>query len=229
MPLPIPILIWAGVAALFGGGATAVALNWDDILIYFKGKKVVVLGARHVGKSHLIQFLTTGSIPVGYEPTVLYEKTKASRFNIEDLELMIKAGKDVTGAVDGYREWKRLSDEADIVFYLYRADFVKIGNPDTLNRITADLKHISTWLESRSPHPLFFMVGTHCDLDPEYYQLLAEKRGDKYFDEFKKLPVIKEAIIRMGGGQKTEIVLGSMKSVEETQALVFQILKWIQK
>jgi hypothetical protein len=58
----VPVVI--GLAALFTGGM--VYLNWDKIVIALSGKQVAVLGARQVGKTHLIEFLTTGSIPAGY-------------------------------------------------------------------------------------------------------------------------------------------------------------------
>ncbi len=59
MAIWIPILI--GLGLLIGG--TAIALSWDDIVISLKGKKLAVLGARGVGKTHLLKFLSTGSIP----------------------------------------------------------------------------------------------------------------------------------------------------------------------
>jgi len=50
-------LIVLGVVALLG---TTTALNWDGIMLMLKGKRVSVLGARGVGKTHLVQFLSKG-------------------------------------------------------------------------------------------------------------------------------------------------------------------------
>jgi hypothetical protein len=99
-------------------GAVAVALKWDDIVAALRGKRLAVLGARGVGKTHLIEFLTKGLIPTEYTQTVAPTKTASRRFELKDLDLKIKETIDVPGDKSAYAVWKKLHDEAHVVFYL---------------------------------------------------------------------------------------------------------------
>ncbi len=85
---------------------------------------------------------------------------------------------DVSGAKDAYAEWKSLHDEADMVFYLLRADRLIAEDSEVENRVRDDLRHIGTWLQARSPRPRFFIIGTHCDFDHEFITLKDDRMGD---------------------------------------------------
>lgn len=221
MPIFIPIVI-AVVAALAAAG-TAVALNWDKIVIALQGNRLAVLGARGVGKTHLIKFLTTGSIPAEYKQTIRPEKASSRRFQLRDLNLKVKDTRDLSGSDDAYAEWKNLHNEADIVLYLLRVDKVMSGDTQTEARVRKDMKHIGAWLKERTQRPHFFIIGTHCDLtDPDLTKLPEDKVGE-YVDRVRRLPIIKEAVLRGGGAQNTKVVLGSMKSLPETEALVYRL------
>ncbi len=65
--MPVDLLVWIVIAAVSALAGTTIALNWDNILIALKGKKLAVLGARGVGKTHIIKFLSSGSIPAEYK------------------------------------------------------------------------------------------------------------------------------------------------------------------
>ncbi len=117
---------------------------------------------------------------------------------------------------------KKVREEADVVLYLLRADRLIAGDADVEGRVRDDLRHIGGWLEARASRPKFFIVGTHCDLDTEFANLSADKAGD-YVDSFRKLPIVTELVARGGGAQQVKVVLGSMKSVADTEALVYQI------
>jgi hypothetical protein len=90
-----------------------------------------------------------------------------------------------------------------------------------------DLKHIGDWLNARPDRPLFFIIGTHCDLDSEFASLTADKSGD-YLDKFRKLPIVMELVARGGGAQKAKVVLGSMKTIHDTEALVYQLFMQVK-
>ena len=196
---------------------------WDEIIVFFGGKKLAILGARGVGKTHLIRFLSTGEIPTEYKQTVAPEKYKGRRFKLETLDLKIKANLDVSGAQAAYAEWKTLYSQADIIFYLFKADMLLSGDAKSEERVRADLRHINTWRQnSRKPRQIF-LVGTHCDNDPNY-SAYSLRFGD-YVDKFHKLPIVAEMRGYAGGGADAKVVLGSMKSLDETQALVLQIFK----
>src|SRR4051812_38292644 len=89
MPVPVVVfwIIAGGISLLLG---TTVAVKWDDIVVALKGKSLAVLGARGVGKTHLITFLTSGSIPAEYKQTVAPEKMTARRFHLKELDLRLR-------------------------------------------------------------------------------------------------------------------------------------------
>ncbi len=222
MPIPVIVAVWivAGVTTLLVG--TTIAVKWDDILIRLKGKRLAVLGARGVGKTHFVKFLTTGSIPSEYKQTVAPEKASARRIQLKELDLKVKDMLDVSGDKSAYSEWKELHDQADIVFYVLRADQLIAGDHDVEIRVRDDLRHISGWLEARKQRPRFFIIGTHCDFDAEFRSTSPDKIGD-YVDKFRRLPIVAELVARAGGAQQAKVVLGSMKTVQDTEALVYQV------
>lgn len=103
MPIPIVVLIVAGIIVAVTG-TTITVVKWDKILIALKGKRLAVLGARAVGKTHLVRFLTSGSIPSEYKQTVAPEKASSRRFSLKELDLRIKDTLDISEAVQP-RSW----------------------------------------------------------------------------------------------------------------------------
>lgn len=132
----------------------------------------------------------------------------------------------LSGDKAAYAEWKELHDKADVVLYLMRADLLIAGDPGTETRVRDDLKHIGDWLESRNPRPRFFFIGTHCDLDPEFSGLTHDRVGD-YVDRFRRLPIVAEMVARAGGAQAAKVVIGSMKTIPDTEALVYQLFRQV--
>ncbi|MEH8197309.1 GTPase domain-containing protein [Aeromonas allosaccharophila] len=197
MPLPI-VAVWIAVAVVTVLTGTTIAVKWDEIQVKLKGKRLAVLGSRGVGKTHLVKFLSTGSIPAEYKQTVAPEKASSRRFQLQELDLKLKDSLDVSGDKAAYGQWKELHDQADIVFYLLRADQLIAGDRDVEERVRNDLKHIGEWLMARNPHPSFFIIGTHCDLDAEFRSTSANKIGD-YVDKFRRLPIVHELVARAGG------------------------------
>ncbi|RSF08858.1 GTPase domain-containing protein [Achromobacter aegrifaciens] len=224
MVLPL-IFVAIGVVSLLAG--TTIALTWDEIVLLFKGKRIAVFGARGVGKTRFVKFLTTGSIPAEYKQTIAPEKAPSRRFELGDLDLNVKESLDVSGDKAAYGEWKKQHDQADIVFYLLRADRLIVGDRNVENRVLDDLKHIGDWLKSRAPSPQFFIVGTHCDLDAEFSRTSANNAGD-YVDKFRQLPVVKELVKRAGGTQQAQVVLGSMQNAPDTEALMYQVFMQVK-
>lgn len=233
--MPLPIVIWVGIGIVTLLCGTTIAVKWDQIVIALKGKQLAVLGARGVGKTHLITFLTSGSIPSEYKQTVTPGKASSRRFQLKDLDLKIKDLLDVAGSKDAYGEWNKLvlgqsagpkgsppkAEPADVIFYLLRADRIIAGDAVVEARVRDDLRHIGSWLEDLPSRPLFFIIGTHCDFDADFANLPADKLGD-YVDRFRKLPIVAELVAWGGGSQRVQVVLGSMKTLEATEALVYQ-------
>lgn len=221
--MPFPLAVWIVVASisLLSAGA-AVVLNWDDIVSKLKGRRLAVLGARGVGKTQLIKFLTTGTIPTEYKQTVAPQKNAERRFKLKELNLKIQETLDISGDKAAYAEWKELHDKADLVLYLLRADRLIAGDKEVETRVRDDLRHIGGWRESREPNSRLFIVGTHCDRDAEFVKLSADKRGE-FTDKFHKLPVVSELLARAGGAHNVKVVLGSMKTIQNTEELVYEI------
>ena len=225
MPFWIPIIIVVAIAL----AATTIVLNWDEIVIRWKGKKIAILGARGVGKTTLISFLTTGCIPESSKQTTRSEKAKGRRFSLRELDLKIKDTRDLPGGPDAYAEWKELFDEADVVFYLLRIDKLVESDAEAENRVRRDMKQIEMWLKDQASLPrLFFIIGTHGDLANPDLTTLPENEQGNYQDRIRALPIIQECVQRAGGSHNTKVVLGSMKSKEETEALVFGIFSQVE-
>ena len=85
-----------------------------------QGKKLAVLGEQKVGKTCLIDFLTTGSLPRKYEPDSFAREVQGRRFKLRDLKLNIPSLKHLPGSADDYAQWEEVTNEADIVLYLFR-------------------------------------------------------------------------------------------------------------
>src|SRR5262249_21203756 len=100
--MPLPVLIWIGIGVVSLLVGTTIAVKWDDIVVALKGKKLAVLGARGVGKTHLITFLSSGSIPAEYKQTIAPQKASSRRFQLKDLDLKMKDTLDVSGDKAAY-------------------------------------------------------------------------------------------------------------------------------
>ena len=221
MPLPLLVPVTSLLIAVIFG--TVIVIKWDTLLIMLKGKRLAVLGARGVGKTHLVKFLTTGSLPDTYKQTLGTEKVSGNRFPLKDLDLTLKETFDVAGGDDAYSEWAALVKQADVVFYLLRADRVIAGDSTIEARIKRDMPQIKRWLKNQNPCPRFFIIGTHCDLDHEYTITPDDKRGD-YQDKFRVLLDQKQL-----ADQCDKVFLGSLKTIHDTENLVFRIFYDIQK
>jgi GTPase SAR1 family protein len=127
----IEIIVIATLAALAGG----TALNWNRVIIAVKGKKLAVLGARAVGKTHLLTFLRSGEIPTEYKQTATAQKVPSERRQLKDLELILKETLDLPGGQRHYREWKQLYRESDLVLYLFRVDKIVARDREIEERI----------------------------------------------------------------------------------------------
>ena len=227
--MPFPIIIAVVIVLAATAATAAIVLNWDKIVTQLKGKKIAILGARGVGKTTLISFLTTGCIPESSKQTIRTEKAKGRRFSLRDLDLKIKDTRDLPGGPDAYAEWKELFDEADVVFYLLRIDKLVESDAEAENRVRRDMKQIEMWLKDQSSLPrLFFIIGTYGDLANPDLTTLPENEQGNYQDEIRALPIIQECVQRAGGSHNTKVVLGSMKSKGETEALVFGIFSQVE-
>lgn len=227
MPLPI-LLVW--VAILLGSAAVgaAVGIALEALEKAIKGKRLAILGARGVGKTHLSTFLSSGSIPSEYIQTLDPEKTQGRRFDLRNLDIIIKGGLDLPGGADALGAWKQHFDDAHVVLYLFRVDEILANNEAAIRRVRSDMEQIGSWLRERkkttNSRPPFFLIGTHCDKDPEFNNLTKDTVGS-YEDKFKASEFLRNIVSHAGGMQETKIVLGSMLTQEGTEVLVHRFFK----
>ncbi|OQY47269.1 MAG: hypothetical protein B6242_05355 [Anaerolineaceae bacterium 4572_78] len=73
MPVIPVIVYWIVGGIITAAGGYGIYSKWEDLVHWWKGKRIAVIGARETGKTHLIKFLLIGSIPVEYEQDVLHK------------------------------------------------------------------------------------------------------------------------------------------------------------
>ena len=213
MAIWVPILLVIGGAALLGLG----------ILADIKGYKLAVLGARRVGKTVLIEFLTKGTLSKEYVKTGRPQKTDSRRFKLKNLALKIKESIDTPGHENFYFQWKNIAEDADIVMYLLRVDLLMKGDRDNEERVRRDISHIAEWLrENKKKYPLF-IIGTYCDQTvPDFTKLSKNKQVD-YVDERRRMHIFRDVELLSGGAQQVRFVFGSLKSEDATENLVYEV------
>jgi GTPase SAR1 family protein len=217
--------IISGIGAFLGSAITGAWFKRDDLFITINGKKIAVLGARNTGKTTLFNYITTGTLTEKYNQTVIPEETKKRRFKLHGRDIKIKKSRDVGGSKDDYRQWKAQLVESDLVFYLVRADKLFNKDLDMEKRIEDDLHQIRLWIqESKSP-PVVLIIGTHCDLDPNFKSIESNNRGD-YVDRFKQLPSVRNMTLLASDAR---MVLGSLKNEQLADDLISQIFQQVLK
>ncbi len=232
MPI-IPIYIAAAGAAV-GVAAVAAALTIRGLKKKLKDKTFAVLGESTVGKTCLIDFLTTGSIPRKYKADLYAKEVSGRRFQLRELELNISPLKHLPGFPDVYPDWKEVVTEADIVLYLLRVDKLMASHEPTENRVQKDIGQIKRWLDELEKEdkpkkwPLF-IIGTYCDLtDPDFTTLPKNETGS-YVEKVLNMPIFQKIEKLGGGGSKVRFLFGSLKALDTTEDLVYQLIYRINK
>ncbi len=216
---------WIAGGAIAVVSGYAIYRNWRKIVSLLKGKKVAVLGAQGVGKTHLITFLTSGVITEDYIQTLAPTAVRGRKFDLRELSLRLRETIDVPGGQVAYGVWKDLFDDADLVFYLFRVDKIKSGNPDTIRRIQQDTKQIRQWIDEKKRNPpTVIAIGTFCDFDPEYRNLTLSTKGN-YQESFLRLDVIKQVVRNINAEWW---VLGSMENRINTEDLAYRLFNTIK-
>ncbi|NJN24022.1 MAG: GTPase domain-containing protein [Acaryochloridaceae cyanobacterium RL_2_7] len=226
MPLPlIPIFIALAVGGVAGG---AVASNWENITYALKGKKIAVLGARAVGKTTLLKYLEKGILIERYKQTLDKQEVERTRIKLGDLDIRLKKTDDVSGDKAAYGVWKKLFEEADLIFYIVRTDMLLRHDSSTEKRAEDDLRQIQGWIKECSTEKQFFIVGNHWDTDPDFKNLTSSQMGD-YVDRFRALPVVKKMTQLAGGTATVKIALGSLATERDSDTLITTIFRQVEK
>ena len=225
------IILYAiyAILAVIGAilGYQLVKLGWEALRQKLRGKRIAVLGEHAVGKTKLIEFLTTGTFSPEYIETAEPTKEAGRKFQLRDLELKIDDIIDFSGGEEWYPLWEQQFKKADIVFYLFKANEYFSGNKQTQNRVHQDLGQIDIWFrENKNHNPIYFLVGTHCDLIPGYSENASKSNARARFnEELLKYPIAKELKLHVDA---TRIKLGSTLNPENAEELVYRLFHQIE-
>ena len=226
--MPIPVI---PIIAVISAVLAAVAIR--ALKKSLKGRTLAVLGEQEVGKTYLIDFLTTGSIPRKYEPDLYAREVSGRRFQLGELKLNIPPLKHLPGSAADYDQWKGVVIEADIVLYLLRVDQLMASHKPTENRVKKDIRQIKRWLDKleeedkRKKYPLF-IIGTHCDLTDPDFTTLPKDQTESYVDKVRYMPIFQRIELLGGGGSKVRFVFGSLKTPDTTEDLVYRLFYQIR-
>ncbi|MDO9552942.1 hypothetical protein [Rhodonellum sp.] len=218
MPIPflIPIII-VGVSTV--AGLFTVAAYWDDLIIFFKGKNIAILGSIETGKSTMHTYLREGEVIVTHNSTKKVNVSK-NRFKLGELEINIKEGIDISGQRDYMSDWKNVFKTSDICFYMF--DTYKIYNNDLdyIEKIYFHLTHINNWKEELNINPKIIMIGGFSDKIPEFNQL--NESNVQEFEEKIRVK-IKPAFLQ-GSISPSNIFIGSLATKVSIEKLLRDVL-----
>lgn len=211
-----------------------------DVVSILKGKKIAVLGARATGKTTLLNYISFGILLERYKQTIIPEEINLRLSKLSDeLDIHLKKTTDVGGGKDDYPEWKKLFIDSNLVLYLVRADKLFQQDEKTKERVIEDAHQFYQWVKeirSRKKNyyklekisKQFFIIGTHCDRDPNFLQLRDDNAGN-YKEQFGNLEAVSEMIQALGGKRKVKVVLGSFENTDNADKLIKQIFRQVKK
>ena len=217
----LPLFFWfllPLLGGLVGGGlaAAVVAIGESRSRI---AKRVTILGERASGKTTFHHFLTTGQVYMGEYKQTSREKTAKNLLKLKDLELIVNESVDIGGAEVMRGQWEKLINESDVICYLIRGDKVFEGDRKYIDLIK---EHISQILNTekavqnsnteKAVQKLYLLI-TFLDIIPQYSE--DADMVKKQIDETLKISVFKKG---------TKAIYGSLKTQEETEQLVYELI-----
>lgn len=197
---------------------------WDAVVRLFKGKRIVILGERGVGKTVLRRFLSTGEFISEYRQTLVPETHPARSFNLEDLKLHVDAGLDVPGGEDQHKVWKDLFASAHYCFYMVRGDLLLAGHGETKERFELDIDLLSAWKKQYSGIKVALLV-TWMDNVPDYAASKPSTVGT-FEDRVKAGPLSAQMKnLGLSGAHVVFCTLASRKGAEAAVKRVFNAMR----
>lgn len=142
----------------------------ESIRIFFSGKKIAILGTIETGKTTMHKFLRDGEVVTDHIATRRQIDVEKSVFKVDNHELLIKKGKDISGQRTFVSEWKTLYIDCDICFYMFNASKVYANDKEHLEEIYANIAQFGEWNNELKKKPQVFMIGSHADMIKEYQE-----------------------------------------------------------
>ena len=208
----LPLIFWflaPLLGGLVGGGLVAAVVAIGESLSRI-AKRFTILGEKASGKTTLHHFLTTGQVYMGEYKQTFREKTAKNLLKLKDLELIVNESVDIGGAEVMRGQWEKLINESDVICYLIRGDKVFEGDRKYIDLIKA---HISQILDTKKPEQKLYVLLTLLDIIPQYSE--DAEMVKKQIDETLKTSVFKKG---------TKAIYGSLKTQEETEQLVCELI-----
>lgn len=222
MPLPLVVIPIVAVAiATLGSGVIFAAI--PKIWKILDKNTVAILGAPQTGKTALIRLLRDVDDPDAGLPASAAGENRG-RFQLE-----IK-GKTVDFAVPldvpnmnglNVGEWKESFDDADHVWYLFRADLVASGDAGTTQMVKTHVALFKKWIDARpGSAPKILLVGTWAD--EHHDRSLSLSQVAKKVEDTN---VIKFGSAQLGGAP---VVVGSLATSRDADRLLKGIKSRLQ-
>ncbi|MEJ1922510.1 hypothetical protein [Microbacterium sp. KHB019] len=221
MPLPLVIPIIAVAAAALAGTAIFAAI--PKIWKILDKNTVAILGAPQTGKTALIRLLRDVDAPDdGLPSAVSGEDRGRFRLEVKDKAVDFAVPRDLPGS-DGLNvaEWKDAFDDADHVWYLFRADLVAQDDAATVQLLRTHFALLRKWLSAKpGSGPKILLVGTWADEHSDY-----ARHASRVAEKVMKAGVIKIGSVQLGG---SPVVVGSLATSRDADRLLKGIKSRLQ-
>lgn len=217
----LPLFFWfllPLLGGLVGGGLAAAVVAIGESLSRI-AKRFTILGERASGKTTLHHFLTTGQVYMGEYKQTSREKTAKNLLKLKDLELIVNESVDIGGGEFMRDQWEKLINESDVICYLIRGDKVFEGDRKYIDLIKAHISQILNTEKAvqnsnteKAVQKLYLLI-TFLDTIPQYSE--DADMVKRQIDETLKTSAFKKG---------TKAIYGSLKTQEETERLVYELI-----
>ncbi len=221
-----PLLAWGAVAVSSLLISYFFYEKWDDIVKYFDGKKIVILGQRASGKTTLLHFLLNGTIPEKPGATIGVENVSVDSKSLKELNLEVTLSntqKDFSGCNGSYESWKTGAANADLLVYLFRIDEWILNTDQVEAYIRRDINNIMQ--SDIKKDVAFFLIGTHLDLLNEI-EFNDSQEEEQFKQEIINEPFFKGIQNQFSNNEcRTFVHMGSLKDQESLSKVVHFIMR----
>ncbi|MBR8834384.1 MAG: hypothetical protein DSM106950_10205 [Stigonema ocellatum SAG 48.90 = DSM 106950] len=232
-------LTLTAIKFIIGGVLSSGTFFWVIIKLFIalKGKKIVVLGRRAIGKTVLQNYLSQGNWFDIYTATVAPEDLKERLFINNKKILAVKKSKDLPGFAINYTgDTIKLIKKSDLIILLLPAKELLESDDEAIQESNMIVHSITEFIEDQSAYKqneeqLIFLVGNYFE-DKKLLHFSKRENEDlaKDEDRFVALDSIQEikanmitALKKIKLSHRVHVVLGSLASLESTEKLVNRI------
>ncbi len=217
------VIIAIGGVIMLGAAAFFVLKKWEKIKLFFKGKRIAILGPEGCGKTTLYDIIHKGKLNIPDQKIMGIRLKKGNILYMDELKVYIKEGVDIPGDDRNLNEWQKIVMESDIVLYLFNSKLVYDNNENYINRIYNDMRIFNSWKKEKKNTTVVLLVGTFAD----HIKGMEEKNEAKSI-----IKIIHDNIndaINQGDIDHNNLIIGSLIDEENSKNLVLAIIKLLYK